>query len=444
MRYLPALNFSRSGIGHNQLIARFLGQVIRTLDRLKHLVLSPNTPVDMLLRHSGSKLQSISSLTVGDLSNLSWLRFPYFGNLETSLGFASLGPLDFIQYLYNEDEFNVILIGDGCADETFNTVMTFCKSLSLHPCVHMFPHSGSNVNLSFVLRDNMKKLCVINKQYCSVTCLGNIPNCSNLTELHLVKMRSADHDNGIDWRATYGLSSAIKEGKLPELTHLNFDSSKFSEIHSRNVLSLVYSFSSFSFLSECKWSTLTHLSLLNSEIQWNDNEHFCKALSQGFFSQLKSLKICGRIGDLFNNEWTKLQSLILQNIADGNEVLAIFQKLYFPNLIELGLVQQWHYLNLSKISSTVPRLECLTINNFSCSVDELPCTQFEWQLSKLDLSYCLSQPSVTSYSNSERLWALSKGSYQPSRSPNKAITPRVKASRHFYEQTVWGTIRQSV
>ena len=95
-------------------------------------------------------------------------------------------------------------------------------------------------------------------------------------------------------------------------------------------------------LCQCKWATLTHLSLLNSQIKWDDNRHFSKALSQGSFPQLKSLEISrefGEIRDLFKSEWPKLQSLILQNFGHGNEVLAIFEQLYFPNLVELGLIR---------------------------------------------------------------------------------------------------------
>ena len=131
-------------------------------------------------------------------------------------------PLDFIQYLCNEDECNVVLIGNGCGLQIFNTVMTFCKTLSLQPAVHMFPNSRSTIDLSFFLRGNMKKLHVINREYCCVTCVGNIPQCSHLTELHLIRIQSADHGNGIDILATHGLCSALKDGKLPELTHLNF------------------------------------------------------------------------------------------------------------------------------------------------------------------------------------------------------------------------------
>ena len=361
--------------------------------KLKHLVLSPNTPVDLLFRHSGSKLQSLSSLTVGHLSTLSWTMFPNLRILETFQGFASMEPLDFIQYLYNEDECNVVLIGNGSANQMFDTVMNFCKTLSLHPSVYMFPNTGSIINLSYFLRSNMKKLHVINREYCCVTSVGNIPLCPHLTELHLVRIQSADLFNGIDILATHGLCSAVNDGKPPELAHLNFDSSIFSVICTNDLFSYLRSFSSFVLFSQCKWVTLTHLSLLNSEIHRGNNRHFSKALSQGSFPQLKSLKISrefGEIRDLFKSEWPKLQSLILQDFGHGNEVLAIFEQLYFPNLIELGLIRPWGYLNLSRISNTVPRLERLTVHDLSSPEGGLPYIQFAWELCELDSSHCSS------------------------------------------------------
>ena len=147
------------------------------------------------------------------------------------------------------------------------------------------------------------------------------------------------------------------------------------------------------FLCKCKWTTLTHLSLLNSQIQWGDKRHFSKALSQGSFPQLKSLELSrefGEIRDLFKSEWPKLQSLILQNFGNGNEVLAIFEQLYFPNLIELGFIRPWRYLNLSRISNTVPRLERLTVHDLYSPEDQLPHIQFAWELCELDSSHCSS------------------------------------------------------
>ena len=244
-------------------------------------MLSPDTPVGLLLPHIGSKLQSISSMTVGHLSTLSWTRSPNFRILETFHGFASMEPLDFIQYLCNEDECNVLLLGNGCVDLMFDTVMNFCKTLPFHPSVLMFPNSGTIINLSYFLRSNMKKLYIINREYCYVTCADNIPLCPHLTELHLVRMRRADCREGIDLLVTHNLCSAKKVGKLPQLTHLNFDSSEFSEILTNDTPSLFRFLSSFMFLSQCKWSSLTHLSLLNSRTEMNVSRKLChKVTSQ--------------------------------------------------------------------------------------------------------------------------------------------------------------------
>ena len=232
----PAVDIPGSINTNDQINAEHFGRILEMFDDLRYLTLRHDDPVDWILNRIRSNYDILTLVVIEDDSEESQ------HNMFPQLSKA------------NGNDLNIVLSGKGCNEELFKCLVERAGRWKRHPVVYLFPAGGATIDLLQFLYVKMHKLHItsMSSDITLVAANSEFASCPSLTHLSL---------NGhvsVDQSAMLAISKAVRDGKLPSL-----DSFSLAGANIRGQLKNLFD-------EHSEWSVLSHLNLLNSELNAQD------------------------------------------------------------------------------------------------------------------------------------------------------------------------------
>ena len=203
-----ALDLEVAQRDENNMLLKFLKDVLAQCHQTEYLVLGFEHPVDWVLTAMKDRFKSIKELTIQPLQ--------VFQVWDKELERESASVNSWKSCL--ETDLNIIFpLFDGI--EKLKIVMKHCMNAKRKPCVHL-----KFLSNSFELSENLQKEMVGLHLGCrrggSLVCNQNLPLCPSLRHLFIMELN-------VNEALLSALSTAIQNFRLPNLSHLSFSYSHF-------------------------------------------------------------------------------------------------------------------------------------------------------------------------------------------------------------------------
>ena len=251
----PAIDIPGSINTNDQINAEHFGRILEMFNDLRCLTLRHDDPVDWILNHIRSNWDTLTLVAVDDTDNSQHNLFPQLSKA-------------------NGNDLNIVLSGKGCRVELFKCLVERAGRWKRQSVVYLFPAHGTTVDLSQFLYMKMYKLHItsMSSDITLVAANSEFSSCRSLTHLSLNGPVSVDES------AMLAINKAVSNGKLPSL-----DSLSFAGANIRGQLKHLFD-------KRTKWPVLSHLNLLNSELDIQDLRHLFTSVNI-LLTQLASLEL---------------------------------------------------------------------------------------------------------------------------------------------------------
>ena len=354
----PACNISQALKMNDSLRIEFLRGILVDLQKVKVLMLCEDDPLDFILE----------SMTRNSTCTAEFNR-----RLTTiySSENITLNRAHFFKSIHHQDD-SAIIMGVFVSQGKLDRILKYYNGpVSVYLC----PELQFEIELSELMFPTLKKLYIESNYYCSIKCTRDIHRCPSLTHVCF--------ESEIDKSVMSALSRAVKEGNLPNLTHLSFDNCLFN-------LGM-----QFSLLLESDWPNLTHLRLTKVDLNVEDFKALSAANEKGLLPRLKSLSVCdlykndeSAIEWLFKHQWPNLSKLYLDQITNRSCLELAGGKL--KNVTDLAIIMGPNQDTDSFYITpdTCPYLTSFKLGRAAILVEKFVSTLLQWELQKLDVSHC--------------------------------------------------------
>ena len=296
----PALDFSRAYVMRDLIIRSFLEDVLLHCQQTVHLIMTFYSIKSTLtsLRHLLPRVTSMDVRLIG----------------IDSRGFVTTSSLDRLR----EDRHDCVKICLDCygteqtIQDIIEIVATYTKKNISLTLMLKGDDSSVEVDLSRILHERLKRLCILDRGRSIIDCEEDIPRCPQLTNLSLL-------GTTICRRVLFSVMGSVHCGILPRLQHLSF---AFSTIVGNPIVP--------------EWNTLISLDWTGAPINIDD---ISKLLN------LKALSISARhirspFEVMFRELAPNLTRLVLLDLTAGENRI-------FIQILEAGCLSNLNSLTLS-------------------------------------------------------------------------------------------------
>ena len=370
-RVFPACDIRHALKMNDSLRIEFLKGILVELRKVQVLMLNERDPIDFILESMAGKSICIMYITLGRSAI-------YTDEWISKSVLRKLNWAQFVNSTYPQGDRVIFVGGDEWQDKLHRILKYYKASVSLY----FFVHSNVELELSEFTVPTLNKLYILNNSYCSMICKREINKCPSLTHLCFVNIRDA-----IDGSVMSALSRAVKEGNLPNLTHLGFDDCLFN------------SGTKLPELLEYAWPNLILLNLTGGHFEVKDFKALSAANKKGLLPGLKSLFVSdlyhineSAIKWLFKHPWPNVTELVLDDIgrSSGWELTGVFKQGKLKNVTDLSITlgPQQNAEGLEIIPDTCPHLISFKYGHTAILVEHFASIVSQWDLQKLDISHC--------------------------------------------------------
>ena len=362
----PAIDIPGSNNTNDQINAEHFGRILEMFDDLRYLTLRHDDHVDWILNHILSNYDTLTLVVVEDDTDQS--QHNVFLQLSKAKG----------------NDLNIVLSGKACRVELFKCLVKRGARWKRQSFVYLLPADGTTIDPSQFLYVKMHKLHIISMSSESslVTANSEFDSCPSLTHLSIKGCVSVDQS------AMLAISKAVRDGKLPSLDSLSFAGANISG-------QLKHLFD-----EHTEWPVLSHLNLLNSELDIQDlRDLFTDA--NGLLTKLASLELSDSHSyhtpdeDIFSTQYLEnLTALSLTSLTKSgfSKMTEAIRQSMLVNLRKLFLCMgRAETCRLEDIEpKQIPRIEDLCLQRCVASVVDLKRLSHlasHWKLCCLDISY---------------------------------------------------------
>ena len=372
----PACDISEALRMNDSLRIKFLRGILVDLQKVKVLMLSEHDPIDFILESMAER--SICTVCTTEGSSII-----YPDEWISKSKLRKLTWTQFFNSIHQKGDSAIFVGGSSVSQDGLDRILKYYKG---PVSAYLFINLDVEIELSELMFATLNKLYIVNNLHCSMVCKREIHKCPSLTHLCFVNIRGF-FKPAIDKSVMSALSRAVKEGNLPNLTHLGFDDCVFNPGMQ------------LSLLLESSWPNLTQLNLTGGHFDVKDFKALSAANRKGLLPGLKSLFVCDlyHINDsaikwLFKYPWPNVTKLVLDNIGShsGWELTGVFKQGKLKNITDLAITMgpQQSTEGLYIIPNYCPNLISFKLGHTSVLVEELACIVSHWELQKLDVSQC--------------------------------------------------------
>ena len=336
----PTLSYSHAYQHKNELVIDYINDILCECEKTKILFLNHDLPGDQILSQIQSSFKHLSLI-------------------------LCVNPMEMINPALlpdaEDDSLELKLVLQNQSVKFADEMRTSLLSSNTHFSLHFLAGNANKpmIEFSSFTQGNVSKLHLEQDKSGSYMCFlqntHELPSCQFLTHLSLTS--GSFHIDGNVFKA---LSSAVQEGKLPNLGHLSFAGI------SRDLRNKLQ------FLFQTPWPKLTHLDLSDCQLGKSDVQIILGATDpwqENLLPALSSLAIelCYFTnvdqGNLLTQQWTSLNTLNMSNSSIG-----FFETSSFTDAVNSCILPNLTRLKLSGSSSSDLRQQELLLNSIGTSL----------------------------------------------------------------------------